>query len=116
MTVERRPPSSSASLGTPFGSSHSGAIDGHCAAGVVKRAFGCAAGLSDAGVQSAPSQSIAWAGGSFVMPSHQTSPSSVSAVFVKIEFRSEEHTSELQSLRHLVCRLLLEKKKKIDRP
>src|SRR5437899_5005025 len=28
--------------------------------------------------------------------------------------RSEEHTSELQSLRHLVCRLLLEKKKKIN--
>src|ERR1035438_6246602 len=26
--------------------------------------------------------------------------------------RSEEHTSELQSLRHLVCRLLLEKKEK----
>src|SRR5262245_65326382 len=25
--------------------------------------------------------------------------------------RSEEHTSELQSLRHIVCRLLLEKKK-----
>src|SRR5438045_8371027 len=30
--------------------------------------------------------------------------------------RSEEHTSELQSLRHLVCRLLLEKKKKIESP
>src|SRR5258705_10029525 len=29
------------------------------------------------------------------------------------EARSEEHTSELQSLRHLVCRLLLEKKKKV---
>src|SRR5471030_3551662 len=29
--------------------------------------------------------------------------------------RSEEHTSELQSLRHLVCRLLLEKKKKIEK-
>src|SRR5947199_3287618 len=29
--------------------------------------------------------------------------------------RSEEHTSELQSLRHLVCRLLLEKKKTPDR-
>src|SRR5262245_65227118 len=29
--------------------------------------------------------------------------------------RSEEHTSELQSLRHLVCRLLLEKKKQIKR-
>src|SRR5205814_10112822 len=28
-----------------------------------------------------------------------------------ISNRSEEHTSELQSLRHLVCRLLLEKKK-----
>src|SRR5258705_11790366 len=28
--------------------------------------------------------------------------------------RSEEHTSELQSLRHLVCRLLLEKKKRIS--
>src|SRR5258705_1289045 len=27
--------------------------------------------------------------------------------------RSEEHTSELQSLRHLVCRLLLEKKKQM---
>src|SRR2546429_7744476 len=29
-----------------------------------------------------------------------------------IGFRSEEHTSELQSRLHLVCRLLLEKKKK----
>src|SRR2546422_5665981 len=28
--------------------------------------------------------------------------------------RSEEHTSELQSRLHLVCRLLLEKKKKAD--
>src|ERR1035438_10616523 len=30
----------------------------------------------------------------------------------RTHYRSEEHTSELQSLRHLVCRLLLEKKKK----
>src|SRR2546422_8405592 len=30
------------------------------------------------------------------------------------EERSEEHTSELQSRLHLVCRLLLEKKKKIE--
>src|SRR5258705_6298562 len=30
-------------------------------------------------------------------------------------YRSEEHTSELQSLRHLVCRLLLEKKKELRR-
>src|SRR5436305_10803938 len=28
-----------------------------------------------------------------------------------LDFRSEEHTSELQSRPHLVCRLLLEKKK-----
>ena len=32
---------------------------------------------------------------------------------VKGQLRSEEHTSELQSLTNLVCRLLLEKKKKI---
>src|SRR3712207_7442485 len=31
----------------------------------------------------------------------------------KLGFRSEEHTSELQSRQYLVCRLLLEKKKKI---
>src|SRR2546425_12809863 len=31
---------------------------------------------------------------------------------VREEARSEEHTSELQSLAYLVCRLLLEKKKK----
>src|SRR2546429_6214995 len=30
--------------------------------------------------------------------------------------RSEEHTSELQSRLHLVCRLLLEKKKTLTRP
>ena len=52
----------------------------------MKRAFGCAAGSSESGVQSLPCQSIACAGGSAVMPSHQTSPSSVSAQFVKIEF------------------------------
>src|SRR5262245_65323930 len=33
------------------------------------------------------------------------------AIARRIWSRSEEHTSELQSLRHLVCRLLLEKKK-----
>src|SRR5258708_24941784 len=33
---------------------------------------------------------------------------------VKLEVRSEEHTSELQSPDHLVCRLLLEKKKSTE--
>src|SRR5262245_63025842 len=32
-------------------------------------------------------------------------------IYESAKVRSEEHTSELQSLRHLVCRLLLEKKK-----
>src|SRR5215472_12755425 len=36
--------------------------------------------------------------------------SSLTSAFALV--RSEEHTFELQSLRHLVCRLLLEKKKK----
>src|SRR5947199_1899532 len=39
-------------------------------------------------------------------PSHAEGPKR------RLLMRSEEHTSELQSLRHLVCRLLLEKKKK----
>src|SRR5260221_8957182 len=39
---------------------------------------------------------------------------SASASFSPISFRSEEHTSELQSHSDLVCRLLLEKKKKIQ--
>src|SRR5258706_8908830 len=34
--------------------------------------------------------------------------------YIRDGFRSEEHTSELQSLTNLVCRLLLEKKKKTN--
>src|SRR3712207_6862878 len=37
----------------------------------------------------------------------------VGQMFVTGPERSEEHTSELQSRQYLVCRLLLEKKKKI---
>src|SRR5438876_2492105 len=33
----------------------------------------------------------------------------------RVELRSEEHTSELQSPVHLVCRLLLEKKNNVNR-
>src|SRR5258706_3595378 len=39
-------------------------------------------------------------------------PTTCLAVFPLLPPRSEEHTSELQSLTNLVCRLLLEKKKK----
>src|ERR1700756_4189810 len=83
----RRPPKRIASIGTPFGSSHSGAMHGHCKARIVKREFGCAAFRPDAGVHGRRSQSTKCAGFSLVMPSHQTSPSGVIAQFVKIEFR-----------------------------
>src|SRR3712207_7570576 len=42
-----------------------------------------------------------------------TEASSVQALQRPTSSRSEEHTSELQSRQYLVCRLLLEKKKKI---
>src|SRR2546430_7973201 len=41
-------------------------------------------------------------------------PSRRSLLEPRLELRSEEHTSELQSQSNLVCRLLLEKKKNID--
>src|SRR5215510_14864633 len=44
----------------------------------------------------------------FTNSRHSSNPSSVHPAQ---DFRSEEHTSELQSRGHLVCRLLLEKKK-----
>src|SRR5262245_61321936 len=73
-----------AEIGTPFGSSQAGSIDGQLAAETVKRAFGCAAGRPQPGVHSLPCQSMSLAGGSFVMSSHQTSPSGVRATLVKI--------------------------------
>src|SRR2546425_2253999 len=45
-------------------------------------------------------------------PSLHTLGRIAAALGVPIAARSEEHTSELQSLAYLVCRLLLEKKKK----
>src|SRR5438552_4413612 len=39
-------------------------------------------------------------------------PGGLGLYLIRNAFRSEEHTSELQSPDHLVCRLLLEKKKK----
>src|SRR5512147_2386567 len=86
MVDERRPPKMIAESGTPPGSSHLGSIEGHCEAATVKRAFGCAAGRPQPGVHSLPCQSVRRGGGSRVMSSHQTSPSGVSATFVKITF------------------------------
>src|SRR5262249_22683369 len=77
--------------GTPFGSSQAVSIVGHCDAGAVKRALGCAAlvpvCLAISGVQRLPRQSVHSAGGSSVMPSHQTPPSGVNATFVKMVLR-----------------------------
>src|SRR3712207_8659916 len=40
----------------------------------------------------------------------QAAPGEGNEALVSLPFRSEEHTSELQSRQYLVCRLLLEKK------
>src|SRR3954447_9931734 len=82
--VARRPPNKIAEIGTPLGSSHSGAIEGHCEAGAVNRAFGCAAGVGDEGVHSSPRQSTRWSGAAD-KPSHHTSRSSVFATLVKMQ-------------------------------
>src|SRR2546430_15215360 len=84
MVSLRRPPKMNAEMGTPLGLSHSGSSDGHRVAATVKRELGCAALRPQSGVQERPCQSMRCAGGSRVMPSHQTSPSSVSATLVKI--------------------------------
>ena len=73
--------------GRLLGSSHSGAMTGHCAAGAVKRLFGCAAFSFEAGVHGLPCQSTRRRGAGPSMPSHHTPPSSVMATLVKIEFR-----------------------------
>src|SRR5262245_23962152 len=77
-----------AEIGTPAGSSHTLSMLGHCVDETVNRALGCAAFVPLAGVQSLPCQSIACAGGAPSMPSHHTSPSSVSATLVKMTLRS----------------------------
>jgi len=53
----RRAPKSIAVIGTPCGLCHSGEIAGHCAAGAVKRLFGCAAFSTCAGVHGRPCRS-----------------------------------------------------------
>jgi hypothetical protein len=73
-------------MGTPLGFSHSGSMTGHWLAGVVYRALACATGRPHPGVHSLPVQSTHAAGGSFDIPSHQTSPSGVSPTLVKMLF------------------------------
>src|SRR5450432_554300 len=90
MVEARRPPNTNAANGTPVGSSQAGSMVGHCDAGAVKRALGCAAlapvSFAILGVHFFPCQSRHSLGGSSVIPSHQTPPSRVKATFVKIVF------------------------------
>src|SRR6478752_6026478 len=96
IVVLRRPPNRIAEIGTPYGSKYSSAMIGHWVIGVQNREFGWLDGSpaearvlpsasSPLGVQSRPFQSVRWAGGASVMPSHQTSPSSVRATLVNSE-------------------------------
>src|ERR1044072_5778469 len=81
IVLARRPPKKIAEIGTPCGSSHSGARIGHWAIGVQYRECGCDDGSSESGVQSCFFHEVRCAGGS-PMPSHQMSPLSVSATLV----------------------------------
>ena len=82
---ERRPPKMNAEIGTPVRVvprrvDRRALRGGHGEARV--RVRGRAA--RSPGVHSLPVQSVSFAGGSFVMPSHHTSPSGVSATLVKM--------------------------------
>src|SRR5436189_1124701 len=81
---ERRPPNTKADIGTPCGFSHSESIEGHCDAGTVNRALGCAAFRPQPGVHSLPCQPVSLPGAVSVIPSHQPPPSAAMAPSVKI--------------------------------
>src|SRR3954454_20460605 len=72
IVVLRRPPNRMASIGTPFGSSYSGARIGHCLIGVQYRLLGWLDSLPEPGVHGSRFHHVArcWL---FSSPSHQTS-------------------------------------------
>src|SRR3712207_3099343 len=81
--------------------------------------FRSGAGLGAAGVEDVDGPGLAHAGTSFLAALRRTtSPPLTPGMAPRMRMsprsasRSEEHTSELQSRQYLVCRLLLEKKKK----
>src|SRR3954447_13333531 len=83
--VLRRPPKMIALIGTPCGSSYSGASMSTLSIGVQNRLLGWLDTTPSCGVQSSVRQLVRCAGGSVVIPSHQTSPSSVRATLVNTE-------------------------------
>src|SRR5258708_30317801 len=97
----RRPPRSTLFPYTTLFRSLGKASDAALAAGVLNG--------SDAGLTGQEKAMAAWARKVAKDP-NATTPADIQAL--RDSGRSEEHTSELQSPDHLVCRLLLEKKKK----
>src|SRR5438552_6751351 len=78
--------------------------------------FWIASGLPTIHPGSYRAQHYSWrsvCAGSMVMT---RAPGMALAIAATVSKKSEEHTSELQSPDHLVCRLLLEKKKKTLKP
>src|SRR5687767_15634841 len=65
----------------------------------------------DGSANLAPMSSVWWLGWSCMLGLGQMGQTSANLERTRECVRSEEHTSELQSLAYLVCRLLLEKKK-----
>src|SRR2546430_17413478 len=61
-------------------------------------------------------EALIWARGIHLVAHEDVLPSAPRRMRAPHETRSEEHTSELQSQSNLVCRLLLEKKKKRTQP
>ncbi len=80
--VARRPPKMMPLIGTPFGSSASGASAGLFTIGAAKRLFGCAALSFDAGVQGRPASRGTRRAARRPCPPHQSSPSGSSATLV----------------------------------
>ena len=84
--LARRPPNRMAEIGTPVGSSHSGAIDRALVGRGGEAGVGVGGGLAGARASSrGPSSRSGAPAASSVRPSHQTSPSSVSATLVKMQ-------------------------------
>src|SRR2546425_8339915 len=75
-------------------------------------ASNAATGLRNVIVTNPDSQQAILASAFTVNPGSQPSDLTITKNALASIARSEEHTSELQSLAYLVCRLLLEKKKK----
>src|SRR5256884_775699 len=67
-------------------------------------------------VQKGRGISLSWRDLRVISPSYQFATDTYYLLRSTLDYRSEEHTSELQSRLHLVCRLLLEKKKKTSLP